>query len=106
MGLPYPYDVGTQRQCWLTQLLTDWMGDEGWLKRCYGEYRKFVYLSDLVRLKGNVAEKYIDSDGEYVVKIKSDAVNQRGENVMPGEGIVALPSREHGTWPVARRISG
>jgi acyl dehydratase len=45
MGLPYPYDIGIQRNCWLIQALTNWMGDDGWLKRCYAEYRNFVFLS-------------------------------------------------------------
>jgi len=50
MGLPYSYDVGTQRHCWQIHLLTNWMGDEGWLMRSKAEYRKFVYLSDVVRI--------------------------------------------------------
>ena len=32
------------------------------------------------------------------------AVNQRGDDVMPGEATVALPSRERGSSPVARRM--
>jgi hypothetical protein len=62
MGLPYPYDVGTQRHCWLIQSLTDWMGDEGWIKKCYGEYRRFVYLPDVITIKSKVVEKCIDED--------------------------------------------
>jgi acyl dehydratase len=104
MGLPYPYDVGTQRHCWLVQLLTDWMGNEGWIKQCHSEYRKFVYLSDVLSIQGKVAEKYIDSSGEHVVKIKVESINQRGEGVMPGEGVIALPSKEHDTWPLVKRL--
>jgi acyl dehydratase len=104
MGLPYPYDVGTQRQCWLTQLLTDWMGDDGWLKRCRAEYRKFVYLSDVLWIKGKIKNKYIDGDGEYCVDIETSALNQRGEEVMPGDATVVLPSKEKNSWPLDRRL--
>ena len=80
------------------------MGDEGWLKRNYGEYRNFVYLSDAVRFTGKVVKKYIDHDGEPVVDIETSAVNQRGDNVLPGSGTVALPSREREMWPVEHRL--
>lgn len=103
-GLPFPYDVGAQRQGWLINLLTNWMGDEGWLKKNYAEYRKFVYHSDTLWFKGKVTQKYIDEDGEYCVDIETSAVNQRGENTMPGYSTVSLPSREKDTWPVTRRL--
>lgn len=101
-GLPYPYDVGVQRQCWLIHLLTNWMGDDGWLKKNYAEYRKFVYFSDVIWFRGQVTKKYIDGDGEYCVDIDTHAMNQRGEDVMPGHSTVVLPSREKNVWPLDR----
>lgn len=106
MGLPLQYDVGFQRHCWQIHLLTDWMGDEGWLKKSYAEYRRFVYHSDVVWVKGKIKEKFINEEGECCVKIETTAINQRGEEVMPGYGVVALPSREKGTLPVDRRLGG
>jgi acyl dehydratase len=104
MGLPQAYDVGLQRHCWGIHLITNWMGDDAWLKRCYTEYRKFVYLSDVVRLKGKVAKKYVDNEGDYCIEIERHAVNQRGEDVMPGYVIVALPSRENKKSPLDVRL--
>lgn len=103
VGNPYPYDVGIQRHCWLNHLLTNWVGDDGWLKKSYGEYRKFVYLSDVVWFKGKVTKKYIDEDGEYAVDIETHGVNQRGEDTIPGRATVVLPSRDAGTFPVDLR---
>ncbi|MEM3484384.1 MAG: MaoC family dehydratase N-terminal domain-containing protein [Candidatus Bathyarchaeia archaeon] len=102
-GLPYPYDIGFQRQCWQIQLLTDFAGPEGWVKESYCEYRGFVFYSDVVRLRGKVVEKFIDEEGEYCVRIETEATNQRGDNVMPGYGIVALRSRSGKTSPAERR---
>lgn len=104
MGLPQPYDVGTQRHCWLIQLLTDWMGDHAWIKRSYAEYRRFVYISDVIKIKGKVVGKFVDDEGEYCVSVKTNAVNQRGENVMPGEATISLPSKETEVWPSDKRI--
>jgi len=104
MGLPYPYDVGTQRHCWLIQFLTDWMGDHAWIKRCYAEYRRFVYLSDVIKIQGKVSDKFVDDEGEYCIKVKANTINQRGENVMPGEATISLPSKEKNQWPTDKRI--
>jgi acyl dehydratase len=95
MGLPQAYDVGLQRHCWGIHLITNWMGDDARLKRSYAEYRKFVFLSDLVRVKGKITKKYIDGEGDHCVEIERHAINQRGEDVMPGYVIVALPSKEN-----------
>jgi hypothetical protein len=104
MGLPHSYDVGVQRHCWGVQLITNWMGDDGWLKRSYTEYNKFVYLSDVVWIKGKVTEKFIDAEGDYCVRIERSAINQRHENVMPGYAIVALPSRQNNFSPLDMRL--
>ena len=102
MGVAFQYDVGFQRQCWQVQLMTHWAGDSGWIKHIQAQYRGFVYLSDVLELGGEVVEKEIDADGEHVVHVRTFARNQRGEDVMPGSAIVALPTRD-GQSPVARR---
>ena len=55
------------------------------------------------KLTGEVIEKNIDSDGEHVVQIRTAARNQRGETVMPGSAVVALPTRDGSQSPAARR---
>jgi acyl dehydratase len=104
-GLPYQYDVGFQRNAWQIHLLTNFVGDEGWLKKSFCEFRKFVFFSDVVWLKGIITDKFLDEDGEYCVRIETHATNQRGEEVMPGYGIVALPSRMHSYSPLDRRLN-
>jgi acyl dehydratase len=104
MGVPFQYDVGFQRQCWQMHLLSNWMGDHGWLKQVSAQYRRFVYLSDVVTLTGTVTSKFVDDDGEHCVEITTTSHNQRGDDVMPGRAIVVLPSRGHDTWPLATRV--
>lgn len=102
MGVAFQYDVGFQRQCWQTQLLTHWMGDDGWIVDCDAQYRGFVYLSDVVELGGEVLEKIVLDSGEHAVKLKTYARNQRGGDVMPGHATIALPTKS-GVSPVAAR---
>ncbi len=104
VGAIYAYDVGVQRHCWNTQLLTNWMGDEGWLKSCNSQYRQFVYLGDTVWFQGKVVKKYMDENGEYCVDIETHGINQRGGDTIVGLSTVILPSKEHGTFPVAKRL--
>ena len=102
-GLPLQYDIGFKRHTWQMHLLTNWMGDDGWLKRTHVEFRKFVYFSDVVRLEGTVTKKYMDDNGEPCVDIDTTAINQRDEMVMPGNGTVILPSREKKSFPIDKR---
>jgi acyl dehydratase len=92
-GAQIAYDVGVQRTCWQIQSLTNWMGDDGFLKRIHGQYRSHVYLSDVLRLGGTVTEKLVDEDGDAVVKIETWATNQRGQGCMPGSAVVRLPRK-------------
>jgi hypothetical protein len=73
--------------------LTNWMGDAGFLKSATSQYRSHVYLSDVVRLGGRVEAKDIDTDGNHLVRLTTWAHNQRGQNVMPGTAVIALPHR-------------
>ena len=104
VGAMYAYDVGVQRHCWMVNLLTNWMGDEGWLKACNAQYRQFVYLSDAVWFRGKVTKKYEDENGEYCVDIEAHGINQRDDDTIPALGTVILPSREKGTSPVEKRL--
>lgn len=103
MGVAFQYDVGFQRQCWHVHLLTHWCGDSGWVKHLSAQYRGFVYLSDVIDLGGVVTAKSVDSAGEHVVEVATYARNQRGDDVMPGTAVVALPARAGGQSPVAAR---
>ena len=92
-GAQIAYDVGIQRTCWQIHSLTNWMGDAGVLKSITGQYRSHVYLADMVRLGGRVDAKEVDANGDHVVHLTTWARNQRGQEVMPGTAVIALPVR-------------
>jgi acyl dehydratase len=92
VGVPAAYDDAGQRIAWMGQLVTDWMGDDAFLKRLRVELRRFVIMGDLLQLKGHVVRKYQDGD-LHLVDLEISGTNQRGEVVCPGTATVALPSR-------------
>ncbi len=99
-GLPAPYDVGIQRQQWTLQALTDWAGDNSFLKSASTQIRGMNYFGDLTRIGGSVTRKWVDDDGDAVVELEFACTNQLGENTMPGRAVLALP-RRGGPSPVA-----
>ncbi len=95
IGVPAAYDYGAQRVGWTCNFLTNWMGDDAWLKRMWVQIRKFNILGDLQTFTGEVIDKRIE-DGEYQVVCDFQAINQLNEITTPGQAIILLPSREAG----------
>jgi len=90
IGVAGAYDYGCQRISWLGHLLTNWMGDDGFLKKLYAEIRRFNVVGDTTWCKGKVTKRYIEN-GEHLVDIDIWAENQRGEITAPGWATVRLP---------------
>jgi acyl dehydratase len=93
LGLPTSHDYGQMRANWLAHLVTNWMGDDGWLWKLSLQTRAFNFMGDTTICSGVVADKRIE-DGHHVVELTLQSVNQRGENTAPGKAIVILPTRE------------
>jgi len=92
VGVPGAYDYGPQRVSWLAHLLTDWMGDDGFLKTLNARVSGFNLWGDVQFIKGKVLEKS-RLGKERVAKIKVWSENQRGEVTAEGHGEIVLPSR-------------
>jgi len=94
IGMPGPYDYGSQRGAWATHLITNWAGDDSWVARVYARFRGMNFIGDTLWISGAVTKKWRGSKtGIGYVELSIQGVNQRGDNIMPGSAIVALPSR-------------
>ena len=87
-----PEDFGPERVGWLGQLVSDWMGDDGTLKKFSCQIRGPDMMGDINTIKGKVAKKYIEN-GEHLVDCEIFCENQGGNVTAPGRATVALPSR-------------
>lgn len=95
IGMPAPYDYGSQRGAWATHLMTNWAGDDGWVAEVDVQYRGMNFLGDTVWVKGAVTRKWTDAaTGIGYVACSIQGVNQRGATIMPGSAVVALPTRD------------
>ncbi len=102
-GVERPIVHGQLKRAWLVQLLTDWIGDEGSLRKLSCQFRgmdyprlmKTVYEpqeGETWQCKGTVTKKYIEAD-EHLVDCTIWVENGKGEKTTTGSATVALPQR-------------
>jgi len=83
---------GRLKAAFIGQLLTNWIGTEGMLKRLTCQYRGMDIPDQNIIMKGKVREKRI-TGGEHYVELDVWTENPRGEKTTPGTALVTLPSR-------------
>ena len=89
VGAPGAYDYGPERCSWLTHHLTNWMGDDGFLRRAECKVRRHNPEGDLLFIKGRVKRKFVE-DGRHLVEIEQ-------EGAQPGPRAVGRGLRHRGT---------
>jgi acyl dehydratase len=87
VGVPRPYDYGPERVAWLGHLVTNWMGDAGFLRRLNVQVLRHNLIGDTTWCRGRVTGKREDG----VVDLALRAENQRGETTAAGTAEVVLP---------------
>jgi acyl dehydratase len=92
VGAPGAYDYGPERTSWLTHHLTNWMGDDGFLRKAHCKIRRHNPEGDMLFIKGHVKRKFVE-DGRHLVEIEQEARNQDDELSVLGSGVVELPTR-------------
>jgi acyl dehydratase len=92
VGAPGAYDYGPERNSWLTHQLTNWMGDDGFLRKSHCKIRRHNPEGDMLFFNAKVKGKFVE-DGRHLVEIEQEARNQDGELSVVGTGVVELPSR-------------
>jgi acyl dehydratase len=91
VGMPAAYDNGWCRSAWLSQVVTDWAGDDSLLRM--HECRTILpnILGDTLRIGATVVDKPVDGD-DHVVRIEVVAKRQDGETSATANAEVVLPS--------------
>lgn len=90
VGVPGAYDYGPERASWLGHVVTDWMGDTGFLRRIGVQVRRHNMIGELVTCGGTVRE--VDP-ATGTVRLELTAVNQDGAESARGSAEVVLPAR-------------
>jgi acyl dehydratase len=76
----------------LGQLMTDWIGEGGSLRKLTCSYKGMNFPGEALTCKGKVNNKYVE-DGVHYVECSLWAEGGRGEKTVPGTAVVIVPSR-------------
>lgn len=91
-GLPGVIIHGALKNAFLGQLMTDWIGETGTLRKLSCQYRAMDVPGDTLTSKGTVTRKYREG-GQNLVDCDIWLENGKGEKTTPGTATVQLPSR-------------
>lgn len=91
-GLANMIVPGNMSMALLSQLLTDWAGPQGRLRKLEVNFRRMVNPDETISLSGLVIDKE-EADGEGRVKIDVSIDNPRGEKPVVGTAVVVLPRK-------------
>jgi hypothetical protein len=100
VGMGGAYDIGPQRISWGQHMLTNWIGDHGFLHRLNVSIRAPNLLGSTTWWRGEITAKHRGAGGACLVDLDVRAENQRGEVTALGTATVALASRAHGPVPL------
>jgi acyl dehydratase len=98
VGMGGAYDVGPHRIAWLIAMLTDWLGDAGFLAELDVDVLRPNLVGDTTEFSGAVTTRWHDQAA--LIAIDLTGHNQRGELTTRGSATAALPSRDAGPVPL------
>ncbi len=90
VGVPGAYDYGPERVAWLGHLVTNWMGNDGFLRRLNVQVLRHNLIGDTTWCRGEVTAK----EAGGLVHLSLHARNQRGDTTATGMATVVLPDRQ------------
>ena len=101
VGMEGAYDIGPQRISWAQHMLTNWIGDHGFLHKLNVSVRRPNLVGDTIWWRGKVTGKR-NLGAHCLVDIAIEAKCQRDVPSAYGTAVVALPSRDNGavTFPL------
>jgi hydroxyacyl-ACP dehydratase HTD2-like protein with hotdog domain len=95
-GQPDVIAHGPLSAAFLAQLMTDWIGDDGTLRKLYTNNRSVVFPRQVYTCKGKVTRKYVEGSDNYV-QCDVWEENSKGEKCVTAMALVTLPSRKAGS---------
>lgn len=86
---------GALKNAFLGQLLHDWVGEQGQVKKFGCNYRGMDDAKQEIICRGVITKKYDEGD-QHFVELDIWTENPEGKKTSPGTAVVTLPSRNGG----------
>ena len=91
-GMKSVFAQGMLSMAWLGQLLTDWLGPTGELRRFSSRFTAMAWPGDVITSTGAVVRKW-EEEGRGLVELALESRNPRGEITVKGKAVASLPKR-------------
>ena len=89
LGLPGVVVWGEMVVSFINQMLTDWIGDHGTVRKLGCSFRGAVFLGEDITCKGTISEKYTQ-DNQHYLKCEVWSENPGGEKPVTGEAVISI----------------
>jgi acyl dehydratase len=86
------FGMGNLRWAYILNALREWAGDEAEIRDLSLQFRAINHKHDMLRTTGVVTDKK-QENGENLIMLDINVVNQSEEKTAPGRAVVVLPSR-------------
>jgi acyl dehydratase len=86
------FGMGNLRFTYLLNILRDWAGDEAEIRQLGCQYRAINQKDDVLTCTGTITDKKVEN-GEHLVYLEVDVMNQDGKPTTPGTAVIVLPAR-------------
>jgi acyl dehydratase len=91
-GLPGIIVHGQLVGAFLGQMLTDWAGDKGNLKKLSLSYKGMNFPGEILICQGKIVKKYFE-DNQHLITLRIWVENPRSEKTLTGMAVISLPSK-------------
>ena len=91
IGMPRGYGYGATMGAWITDYLTNWAGEHGFLWHVDSQYRSPALTGEVTYQVGEVIAKSIDEQGRAIVQVRHVMTSQNGSTMARGVAEIELP---------------
>jgi hypothetical protein len=91
-GIPWGYATGRQNEANIGHLVSNWMGDDGFVKCLDLQHRNVLFQGEMSTQRGKVKKKYVEN-GEHLVDLEVWGETREGIRHTVGTATVRLISR-------------
>ncbi|MBU6265965.1 MAG: MaoC family dehydratase N-terminal domain-containing protein [Sphingomonadales bacterium] len=93
IGMPRAYGYGASMGAWVTDYLTGWAGEHGWVLHSTANYRGPALSGDITIQTAEVVDKSVDEEGRALIHVKHVMKNQKGTLMCNGVAEIVLPKK-------------
>jgi acyl dehydratase len=92
-GQPRAFHLGSVARQLIARLVTNWMGDDGFIRKCNWRHMSRTFVGDTVIGRGKITNKHVEN-GEHLVDLAVWLENMRGNVTEAAVATVSLCSKK------------